>query len=381
MAGDATSTPDGKTEPVGKTTPPVCSCSVLCPCVARSCGRAAVRPHGNADWAHAESLPPLQGKDMVREAKRQGESWQMLIIKDGATAGAPTASHGIMRIPHPRHGDKACFILTGEELLEVRRAKGEEYSCWFVGNYCQADSAVAMATPVDPLFLAIAALEASRNRTAEHAGRFCSKEQIFASWTGECPEAMRLAGLPAMDLAVVCDVQMVGDEAFVRLSDDKVLAWLRAKVLAVLAHLCPGEGADGWAIPAAPALAADASVEDKIAALAAGDKAKAARDRVLLGAGLVCEYLSSEWAARLLAAFGLAPKDLEPGKAGGAMVPGDEQFRSIVSGSGGKREADGAAGAGGKKAKVVSNAERLAKKEGVKGMQSLSSFFKPKPKA
>jgi hypothetical protein len=40
-------------------------------------------------------------------------------------------------------------------VLEVRRSKGAEYSCWFVGETCQADPGIAVATPIDPLFLAV----------------------------------------------------------------------------------------------------------------------------------------------------------------------------------------------------------------------------------
>lgn len=40
-----------------------------------------------------------------------------------------------------------------------------------------------------------------------------------------------------MDLGVICDVQNVGDDKYYRLSDDKVIDWLKAKVSAVIGHM------------------------------------------------------------------------------------------------------------------------------------------------
>ncbi|KAJ1485558.1 hypothetical protein T484DRAFT_1793027 [Baffinella frigidus] len=120
-ANDAVSTPDGKAGAAGKTTPP--------------------------------------GKEIVRETKKRGEAWQMLIVKDGAAKEGGEARHSILQIPHPRHGEKTVFFLVGHQVLEVRRSKGQEYSCWFVGDTVQADPGIAVATPIDPLFLAVCHLE------------------------------------------------------------------------------------------------------------------------------------------------------------------------------------------------------------------------------
>ena len=59
------------------------------------------------------------------------------------------------------------------------------------------------------MFLAFPELEKARKKTAEHQGRLCIKEQIFAGWTESCDLAMCLSKLPAMNLEVICDVQEV----------------------------------------------------------------------------------------------------------------------------------------------------------------------------
>ena len=60
-----------------------------------------------------------------------------------------------------------------------------------------------------------------RLRTAEHAGRFIPREQLFVADEGDQGMNAALNGA-SMDLGVVCDVQNVGGEKYYRLNDDKV---------------------------------------------------------------------------------------------------------------------------------------------------------------
>jgi hypothetical protein len=168
----------------------------------------------------------------------------MLIVQDGsahsarALSSTPTATgraqHTIVHLAHPRHGSPALFMLVGDSVLEMRRAQRPEYSCWFVGDRCESQGDIIFGTKIDPLFLALPELEKARKKTAEHQGRFCSKEQIFAGWAESCDLAMSLSKLAAMNLEAICDVQEVADEHYYRLSDDKVKQWASSKVNAVL---------------------------------------------------------------------------------------------------------------------------------------------------
>jgi hypothetical protein len=77
---------------------------------------------------------------------------------------------------------------------------------WFVDDHCESQGGLGDII-FDPLFLALPELEKARKKTAEHQGRLCSKEQIFAGES--CDIAMCLSQLAAMNLEVICDVQEV----------------------------------------------------------------------------------------------------------------------------------------------------------------------------
>jgi hypothetical protein len=172
----------------------------------------------------------------VGALQSEAGKWKMLVVQDGALAPAPAASptpkangrqqHALLHLPHPRHGESALFMLAGGALLEMRRARRSEYACWFVDDRCESQGDMLFATRMDPLFLALPALEKARNKTPEHPGRFCSREQIFAGWAEACDAAISLSKLEAMSLEVVCDVQEVAEDLYFRLSDNKVVAWL-----------------------------------------------------------------------------------------------------------------------------------------------------------
>ena len=128
----------------------------------------------------------------------------MLLLQDRAAqsvslASSPTpkanggAQHALLRVPHPRHGERALFMLAGDDVLELRRARRPEHACWFVGDRCESQGDIMMATRMDPLFLALQALEKARNKTQEHLGRYCSREQIFAEWAETCDAAASIA--------------------------------------------------------------------------------------------------------------------------------------------------------------------------------------------
>jgi len=143
-----------------------------------------------------------QGKQIAAAQDETG-NWKMLIVQDGAVRSAPASSptpkdngrsqHALVHLPHPRHGERALFMLVGDDVLEMRRARRPEYNCWFVGDRCESQGDITFGTKMDPLFLVLPALEKARCKTPERAGRFCSKEQIFMCWAETCDSAMSLS--------------------------------------------------------------------------------------------------------------------------------------------------------------------------------------------
>lgn len=255
---------------------------------------------------------------------------------------------------------------------------------------------------MDPLFLALLVLEKARNKTPEHQGRFCSKEQIFGAWAESCDVAMKLSTVPAMNLEVICDVQDVADDAYYRLNDDKVIEWVSAKVHAILAYKYPDLDIANWKRLSASGSSdamAGMSRDDKIKAMQDADRARGDKDRILFGAALVTDYLNSFWAEKLLSSLHLTLADLDAKKKPAAAATDDTTSSSNAAapstrpreGGGSDWDANkkpkvgGAAhAAGGAKAgagKVLTKADQFAKKGlSTKGMSSMASFFKPKSK-
>ena len=112
---------------------------------------------------------------------------KMLIVQDGsahsvrALSSTPTATG---RDHHPGHGSPALFVLVGDSVLEMRRAE-PEYSLVRGRSLRKSRRHHLWHLNPKPLFLALpfqleAQLEKTREKTAEHHGRFCSKVLIFA---------------------------------------------------------------------------------------------------------------------------------------------------------------------------------------------------------
>ena len=116
-----------------------------------------------------------------------------------------------------------------------------------------------------------------------------------------------------MNLEVVCDVQEVADEQYLRLSDEKVLRWLSCKVSAILAFKFPDlDVANFKKLSATASSDAQAGLtrEQQIQAIKDADRALADKDRILFATALVADYLPPAWVEKLLSSFHLSAIDL-----------------------------------------------------------------------
>ena len=154
----------------------------------------------------------------------------------------------------------------------------------------------------DPLFLALPALEAARGGAGGGGGPgvFCPLAQALGDFAGgelQCLEPL----LPPATLRLVCDAREAGGDTYFRLSDARLLAWLRVKARRVAEAGCAG-----------------------VPGLAALDEA----GRLAYAAGLLGEYLAPEWARRLGAALGvpLAAAAPQPAAAAGVRGAGEGSF-------------------------------------------------------
>jgi hypothetical protein len=152
-----------------------------------------------------------------------------------------------------------------------------------------------------------------------------------------------------MNLEVICDVQEVADDQYLRLSDEKVLQWLSSKVSAILAFKFPDLDVANFKKLSAPA-STDAQAgltrEQQIQAIKDADRALADKDRILFAAALVADYLPAAWAERLLSSFHLSVNDLGSKKKPAASTD------SVGTGAAHVRNGDSLAGPDAKKQKT-----------------------------
>lgn len=239
---------------------------------------------------------------------------QRLVVAYGGGEGAQLA---FFASEHPRTRERVMFGCNGAHLLEVHTHSSIELpSSWLIsGLECVVqDGTLCFATPIDPLFVLLPLLERARGvATAEHRGLFKPLPDVFGR--EEALLEAHLMSLPGLSekLTAICDVNDKYDELMVRLSDAKVIAWLRRKVQALSPHinaLPPTKrGLPTTPGPAVGALSQFESAEGHFHTIEIEqNKAQASTRSCYL---LVCEYVSDKWAERLREELGVKDNDFE----------------------------------------------------------------------
>lgn len=277
------------------------------------------------------------------DGARAADARRSVLVLHGVTrrelAAAPLR---LLSLPHPRHGVAARFAAVDGRVFELQRLHRRP-SSWLVGGAVEHDGSLYVATPVDPLFLALPFL-------ARASGGFSPLAQVLAA--GGHPQAQALAACAglASQLDAVCDKKAGWDDPVYRLCEAKLLVWLRAKTEQVAAAL-EAQGAGSGHEAALPVLS---------------------------------EYISEELLARLAASYGVTPAAARGEKASAAEVKAAlggtisaDADTDTPLGAAGKRKAAApaaAAGAAQRKAKKL-------RKIDTSQMRSLGSFFGKKKAA
>ena len=158
----------------------------------------------------------------------------VLDVDQGATA------IDVVKLAHPSTKVVANYGLArtarGRVLVELIHCQRESES-WFVGapfaclksaharapsgerkgDTVQSDGALLLVTRCDPLLMSLALLD-------ERRAQFSPLAQVLY------PQATVLASCVGFDAGLVCDVERHGDDVYVRLNDDKTVAWLLKKL-------------------------------------------------------------------------------------------------------------------------------------------------------
>jgi hypothetical protein len=181
-----------------------------------------------------------------------GESDPRTIVVVMPYAAAAEGGLDLVNLPHPRSGQMARYALSRRcrpthhdhhddgVLYELQRCHRPTGS-WLLGapdNRVVEDGALFLATPIDATFLALPSLLLETAMTAEEEGKAGGRDRLFHSredaiTRGTGGEAMRAVlgvGSLVAGLAAVCETRTVDGDTFYRLSQDKLMAWLRGKV-------------------------------------------------------------------------------------------------------------------------------------------------------
>ncbi|XP_042005362.1 ribonuclease H2 subunit B-like [Salvia splendens] len=150
---------------------------------------------------------------------------RVLIAQDPSTIGKHQGS--FLSLPHPRTGNKACYLCVDGVLQELHWFK-QSYGSWFIGDYVCEDGRLYTATPIDPIFILLPVFEEARMKKGNEPGKFRQLDEIV--YIQGFPGYQSLSSVAEKAMAVVCDLKEVGSSKFFRLDDMKVLKWLCYKV-------------------------------------------------------------------------------------------------------------------------------------------------------
>ncbi|KAK2075807.1 hypothetical protein QBZ16_001548 [Prototheca wickerhamii] len=231
----------------------------------------------------------------------------------------------------------------GDALCEITIHR-PNYGSWFLGQSVVQDGATCVATPVDPLFILLPALEKAAGRG------YCDSEAIVE---GLGPLALAVPALRRAKFDAVCETKTAGDLSFYLLNKTKAMLWLEGKVAATKEGL---KQQRAWAN-------AGPDGDDSLTAYAVG----------LLG-----EYLSESWLAALRERLGVEPPPVNVGGLDYAAmeygVAGTEPEAKKPKAQANPKELAKLKAA---EARQATKAAKLAKEAA--GMRKLSGFFTVKP--
>ena len=241
---------------------------------------------------------------------------------------------------HPRTDAPTLFARSADKLLQVQAVTLTEPSSWLFdapkggaksvhADQVEHDGRLHVATPVDPVFLVLGQLLAARGELTDERPK-----GVFRPLS-DCivHDHERVLELPRLveRLRAVCDVNELYDEPMLRLADDKLLRWMRAKTDAVERHL----GAKVSAAAASAAASELAQFDAEPALASAGGAAPGRVKQRLDALAIVSEYLPTPLHAVLLGSYGLSADALAARAEPPPDGPGGSQFGEELCSGGG----------------------------------------------
>jgi len=155
----------------------------------------------------------------------------MFIVHEQVISNNSNEFTKIVNLPHPSRSEEHIqYLISMNNIFELQVLNGNLNASWFIDDRIQKDGSLYMASPIDPLFLLLPLLEKHRKKSNDHAGYFCTIDQILTQTDGDINEIALLLYFKHLNLSLICDKKDIGDQELFRLDDTKVLKWLRCKV-------------------------------------------------------------------------------------------------------------------------------------------------------
>jgi len=295
------------------------------------------------------------------DKKTHKEVTQWILVAPESAVCAPECGEAepvFIKIPHPRTGKEHQFLLShnGEKIFEVLQFR-EETRSWFVEDSVQKDGGLYIITPVDPLFLILPYL-------TKFSQKFRTLEQLLLD-EGH-PSISRLTGcLTSEETLNICDVKVDDDLQVYRLNNDKVIAWLKAKV----EQTADSVSSSGVHVSKGSQSATFVRSKRHTEATRA--------DYVRYAFGLVSDYLSSQWSESVKESLSITDEaqlsspegpPTKRAKVADEIPEATEDYSKEFSKLNSKTETD-------KINTKLTAAQKSLSKVDKKGMKSISSFF------
>lgn len=149
---------------------------------------------------------------------------------------APGSLVSLVQLPHPRHSRMCTFALTSDpvQICEVQTT-ASEFGCWAADDAIEPAGVLHIATPIDPVFLALELLVSKIKPDAltESSDALRLQYSDFETILGDHPLA-RLSEpwitLVRCSLPRICDGQEIDSNHYFRLNLDKTLDFIQGVV-------------------------------------------------------------------------------------------------------------------------------------------------------
>ncbi|XP_050043449.1 ribonuclease H2 subunit B isoform X1 [Dermacentor andersoni] len=279
-------------------------------------------------------------------------------VLPNAYAAEDEQTHNIVPLPHPKTEASSLYLKADSgEYLELVKFK-EKRGSWIVDDFVEPDGSLYVATPMDPLFFAVALLQKS--------DKFRPLEDFVED--NLYPHLVNVIRSCSSRMRHIADVKELGEDRVYRYNESKCLAWLTKKVKAVATAL---ESAD---IQVGAACISAALVRSK------RDTRPTSEDYMVTAHSIVADYVPPTLGSLLKTSLGLGKKPAAEKKAEAPSSPPPkkqktEQVEPLEDYSQGTPKNGLLKSA--KTPKLTASQKKLQKADKT-GMKSISSFFAKK---